>query len=157
MYIKLIVVGKTDEDAISLLCDKYFTRIKRYINFEFIVIKDIKNTKNMSEANQKKAEGEKILTLIDSTDCLVLLDEKGLGFISRKFANFIEKQQMASVKNLIFIIGGPYGFSEEVYKRANYKISLSEMTFSHQIIRLLFAEQLYRAFTIINNESYHHD
>ena len=157
MNIKLIVVGKTDEDAILLLCDKYFTRIKRYINFEFIVIKDVKNTKNMSEANQKKAEGEKILPLIDSTDCLVLLDEKGLGFTSRKFANFIEKQQIASVKNLIFLIGGPYGFSEEVYKRANYKISLSEMTFSHQIIRLLFAEQLYRAFTIINNESYHHD
>src|SRR5574344_2156394 len=111
----------------------------------------------MSEANQKKAEGEKILPLIDSTDSLVLLDEQGLGFTSRKFANFIEKQQIASVKNLIFLIGGPYGFSEEVYKRANNKISLSEMTFSHQIIRLLFAEQLYRAFTIINNESYHHD
>lgn len=157
MNIKLIVVGKTDEDAIILICDKYFNRIKRYINFDFIIVKDIKNTKNISESIQKKAEGEKILNYVENTDILVLLDENGLSLSSRKFADFIAKQQIASVKNLVFIIGGPYGFSEEIYLKAKYKISLSNMTFSHQIIRMIFAEQLYRAFTIINNEAYHHD
>jgi 23S rRNA (pseudouridine1915-N3)-methyltransferase len=157
MNIILTVIGKTDNSFVAEGYEEYFKRIKRYLKFEFKVIRDIKNSGNLDENVQKKMEGEKILEGITSSDIIVLLDENGKEFTSREFAGFISKQMNASVKNLVFIVGGPYGFSEEVYKRANYKISLSRMTFSHQLIRLIFAEQLYRAFAIINNEPYHHD
>jgi 23S rRNA (pseudouridine1915-N3)-methyltransferase len=157
MNILLIAVGKTDLNSISHLCEDYFKRIKRYINFEFKIIKDIKTTAKTNESIQKKLEGEKILSELSSSDFVVLLDEKAKEFTSREFASFLEKQMNMSTKNLIFVIGGAYGFSQEVYDRANLKFSLSQMTFSHQIIRIIFAEQLYRAFTIINNEPYHHD
>jgi 23S rRNA (pseudouridine1915-N3)-methyltransferase len=157
MNIILTVIGKTDNSFVAEGYEEYFKRIKRYLKFEFKVIRDIKNSGSLDENVQKKMEGEKILEGITSSDIIVLLDENGKEFSSREFAGFISKQMNASVKNLVFIVGGPYGFSEEVYKRANYKISLSRMTFSHQLIRLIFAEQLYRAFAIINNEPYHHD
>lgn len=157
MNIILTVIGKTDNSFVAEGYEEYFKRIKRYLKFEFKVIRDIKNSGNLDENVQKKMEGEKILEGITSSDIIVLLDENGKEFSSREFAGFISKQMNASVKNLVFIVGGPYGFSEEVYHRANYKISLSRMTFSHQLIRLIFAEQLYRAFAIINNEPYHHD
>ncbi len=157
MNISFTVVGKTDIPFVNSGTDEYFKRVKRYINFDFRVIKDLKNTKNIDENLQKQLEGEKILSLVNSSDVVILLDENGKEYTSKGFASFIEKQMNSSVKNLIFVVGGPYGFSEAVYKRANYKISLSQMTFSHQIIRLIFAEQLYRAFSIINNEPYHHE
>ncbi len=157
MNINFTVIGKTDISFVNSGTDEYFKRIKRYINFDFRVIKDIKNTKNIDENTQKQLEGEKILASVNPSDIVVLLDENGKEYNSKDFALFIEKQMISSVKNLIFIVGGPYGFSDSVYKRANYKLSLSQMTFSHQIIRLIFAEQLYRAFSIINNEPYHHE
>lgn len=157
MNIILTVIGKTDNSFVSEGCDEYFKRIKRYLKFEFKVIRDLKNSGNLDENVQKKMEGDKILDGILDSDVVVLLDENGKEFSSREFAGFVSKQMNASVKSLVFVVGGPYGFSEEVYKRANYKISLSRMTFSHQLIRLIFAEQLYRAFAIINNEPYHHD
>ncbi len=157
MNISFTVVGKTDAPFVNEGSEEYFKRIKRYINFDFRVIKDLKNTKNLDENLQKQQEGEKILSLITGSDIVVLLDENGKEFNSKEFAGFIEKQMINSVKNLIFIVGGPYGFSDAVYSRANYKISLSRMTFSHQLIRIIFAEQLYRAFSIINNEPYHHE
>jgi len=157
MNICLFVVGKTDFNFVNTGTEEYFKRIKRYVNFDFRVIKDIKNSKNLDCILQKHLEGEKILSTITTSDIVVLLDENGKEMNSKDFSGFIQKQMNSSVKNLVFIIGGAYGFSEDVYKRANYKISLSQMTFSHQIIRLIFAEQLYRAFSIINNEPYHHE
>lgn len=157
MNIILLAIGKTDESYLNEGIEKYFKRIKRYINFDFKVIKDIKNSKSISFDLQKKLEGDIILSEISNNDIVVLLDENGKEFNSRNFADFITKQMNASIKNLVFIIGGPYGFSQQIYERANYKLSLSKMTFSHQIIRLIFAEQLYRAFSIINKEPYHHD
>jgi 23S rRNA (pseudouridine1915-N3)-methyltransferase len=157
MNISFTVVGRTDAPFVNEGSEEYFKRIKRYINFDFRVIKDLKNTKNIDENLQKQQEGEKILSLINGSDIVVLLDENGKEYNSKEFAGFLEKQMINSVKNLIFIVGGPYGFSDSVYSRANYKISLSQMTFSHQLIRLIFAEQLYRAFSIINNEPYHHE
>ena len=157
MNIKLIVIGKTDEAYLEAGIEKYSKRIGKYVNYSYKIIKDIKNTKNLSEEVQKRQEGEKILEETSNTDILVLLDENGKTVNSREFSEFISKQMLSGIKNLVFIIGGPYGFSKEVYERANYKLSLSKMTFSHQLVRLIFAEQLYRAFTIINNEPYHHD
>ena len=157
MNIKLIVIGKTDEAYLEAGIEKYSKRIGKYVNYSYKIIKDMKNTKNLSEEVQKRQEGEKILEETSNTDILVLLDENGKTVNSREFSEFISKQMLSGIKNLVFIIGGPYGFSKEVYERANYKLSLSKMTFSHQLVRLIFAEQLYRAFTIINNEPYHHD
>lgn len=157
MNIVLAVIGKTDISFVSEGCDEYFKRIKRYIKFDFKVIKDIKNSANMDESQQKKLEGDKIFGIISPSDVVVLLDENGKELTSREYSAFLSKQMVSSVKNIIFVIGGPYGFSDEIYKRANFKISLSQMTFSHQLVRLIFAEQLYRAFSIINNEPYHHD
>lgn len=157
MNIRLFAVGKTDFSFVNTGTEEYFKRIKRYVNFDFRVITDIKNSKNLELSKQKHLEGEKILSSITNSDIVVLLDENGKEMNSINFSSFIQKQMNSSVKSLVFIIGGAYGFSEDVYRRANYKISLSQMTFSHQIIRLIFAEQLYRAFSIINNEPYHHD
>jgi len=154
---KLLVIGKTDEKSIQSLIDKYTKRIQSFIPFDILVIPDLKNTKNLSETLQKQKEGDLILTKISKFDFVVLLDEKGQELTSQKFANFLQKKMNAGIKNLVFVVGGPYGFSDEVYKRANQKIALSQMTFSHQLVRVVFTEQLYRAFTIINNHPYHHN
>ena len=127
-----------------------------YIKFELEVIPDIKNVKNLSEAQQKEKEGELILSKISATDQLILLDENGSTFSSVAFSEYLQKKMNAGIKTLVFVIGGPYGFSEEVYKKAQGKVSLSEMTFSHQMVRLFVIEQLYRGFTILKNEPYHH-
>ncbi|HRW63970.1 MAG TPA: 23S rRNA (pseudouridine(1915)-N(3))-methyltransferase RlmH [Bacteroidales bacterium] len=156
MKIKLIVVGKTDSSFIAEGIKEYEKRLKHYIGFEMIVIPDIKNTKNLSEAQQKQREGELIQGLFNAGDYVVLLDERGSELSSVSFSQFIEKQMLSGVKNLIFIIGGPYGFSDLLYQKAQTKVSLSKMTFSHQMVRMIFVEQLYRAFTILKGEPYHH-
>jgi len=157
MNINLIVVGKTTDKVVILGIEKYLKRMKRYLKFQIDTIPYTKNTKNMSESEIKLKEGESILNKISSTDFVVLLDEKGKEYSSVGFSSFISKKMVQGTKRLVFIIGGAYGFSDAVYKKAHAKISLSQMTFSHQIIRLIFMEQLYRAFTIINNEPYHHE
>jgi len=134
----------------------YSKRLGHYIQFEMNVIPDIKNAKNLSETLQKKAEGDEILKRINASETLILLDENGKSYSSEKFSEFLQKKMNSGLKNLVFVIGGPYGFSDEIYDRANGKISLSSMTFSHQMVRLFFIEQLYRAFTILRNEPYHH-
>lgn len=157
MNIELIVVGKTDSKEVAALVDMYLKRINFYNRFNISYIPDIRNAKNLSEAQQKSSEGEAILRLLDDSDRVVLLDEKGQEFRSIEYAEWLQKRMNSGVKRLVFIIGGPYGFSDAVYKRANEKLSLSKMTFSHQIIRAIFTEQLYRAFSIINNSPYHHE
>ena len=156
MKITLIVIGKTDNNNLLLLMEDYTKRLGFYISFEVEVILDIKNAKSLSETLQKKMEGEEILKRTSTADVLILLDEKGKTYTSEEFSEFLQKKMNSGLKNLVFVIGGPYGFSEEIYQRANGKISLSSMTFSHQMVRLFFVEQLYRAFTILRNEPYHH-
>ena len=156
MTIKLLAIGKTDDKDLQKLIDQYFNRLKHYCKFEIEIIPDIKKTKKLDESLQKLKEGELILSKTNPSDLLVLLDENGKSFSSVGYSNWLQKQMNTGMKQLIFVIGGPYGFSEEVYKRANQKISLSSMTFSHQMVRLFFTEQLYRAFTILKNEPYHH-
>ena len=157
MKIGLIVIGKTDARYLVEAIDEYKKRLTHYIPFEMEVIPDIKNAKNLSEAQQKEKEGELILKATRPGDYLVLLDEKGTEFTSLRFADYLEKKTHAVGKRLVFVVGGPYGFSEAVYKAAAEKISLSKMTFSHQMIRLIFIEQIYRAITILHNEPYHHE
>ncbi|OYQ44418.1 23S rRNA (pseudouridine(1915)-N(3))-methyltransferase RlmH [Flavobacterium aurantiibacter] len=156
MTLKLMAVGKTDDKQLEALTDRYVNRLKHYIKFEIDFLADIKNVKNLSEAQQKEKEGQLILAKVANTDFLVLLDERGKSFSSEAFAEYLQQRMNSGVKNLIFVIGGPYGFSEAVYERANAKVSLSAMTFSHQMIRLFVVEQLYRGFTILRNEPYHH-
>ena len=157
MKIALIVIGKTDAGYFVEAINEYKNRLIHYIPFEMEVIPDIKNAKNLSESQQKEKEGELILKTLQSGDYLVLLDEKGKEFTSMQFSAYIEKKMHTVPKRLVFVVGGPYGFSEAVYKAAGEKISLSKMTFSHQMIRLIFVEQIYRAMTILNNEPYHHE
>ncbi|MDA3909917.1 MAG: 23S rRNA (pseudouridine(1915)-N(3))-methyltransferase RlmH [Bacteroidales bacterium] len=157
MKVKLYLIGKTDKSEIQSLIELFSKRIERYIRFETLIIPDIKNTASLSESQQKTKEGQALLAKIRPNEFLVLLDEKGKTMSSKQFSKFIEKHMVQSTQCLSFIIGGPYGFSKEVYAKASGKMSLSEMTFSHQIIRVIFAEQLYRAFTIIRNEPYHHE
>lgn len=157
MKILLLVIGKTDEPYIETGLTKYINRIVHYTPFEVKVIADIKNRKALSEEQQKKAEGSLILAQLAENDVIVLLDENGKQFTSRQFSQCIERKMANSSRRIVFVIGGPYGFSDEVYAKADEKISLSPMTFSHQMVRLIFLEQLYRAFTIIKGESYHHD
>jgi len=157
MKIKLLAIGKTDDKNLQTLIEKYQNRLKHYINFELEVIPDIKNVKNLSETQQKEKEGKLILGKLTATDQLILLDEKGKEFRSIEFSNFLQKKMNSGIKQLVIVIGGPYGFSETVYKKAQGKISLSKMTFSHQMIRLFVVEQLYRGFTILKNEPYHHE
>ena len=153
----LLVVGKTNDKNIISLVDEYSGRLKHYnISFEIHVIPQIKNTKNLSELQQKQVEGIAILKNLQTSDYVVLLDEKGNEYTSEGFAEYMRKRMNVVSKRLVFIIGGPYGFSKEVYLRKNDMISLSQMTFSHQMVRLVFVEQLYRAMTIIYNEPYHH-
>lgn len=156
MNIKLIAIGKTDNEALKSLILEYQKRLSFYISFDFECIPDLKNSKNLSESQQKEKEGELILSKLTPSDYLVLLDENGKTFSSENYALFLQKKMNMGLKTLALVIGGPYGFSEEVYKRGNEKLSLSEMTFSHQMIRLFFIEQTYRAMTILKNEPYHH-
>jgi 23S rRNA (pseudouridine1915-N3)-methyltransferase len=156
MNIKLLAIGKTDHKSLQALIDEYTKRLSFYIKFDLEIIQDIKNVKNLSESQQKEKEGEILLSKITATDYLVLLDENGDTYTSVAFSNFLQKKMNSGTKTLVFVIGGPYGFSEAVYQKAQSKISLSSMTFSHQMIRLFFIEQLYRGFTILKNEPYHH-
>ena len=156
MNIKLIAIGKTDNNALQSLIKDYTKRLSFYIKFDLDIIPDIKNVKNLSESQQKEKEGELILSKISPTDNLILLDENGKAFSSVGFSNELQKKMNAGIKTLVFVIGGPYGFSDTVYAKANGKISLSQMTFSHQMVRLFFIEQVYRGFTILKNEPYHH-
>lgn len=157
MKVKLLAVGKTDDKNLQVLIENYQKRLRHYINFQLEIIPDVKNSKNLSETQQKEKEGELILKKISATDQLILLDEKGMSFGSKEFSAFIQKKLNSGLKQLVLVIGGPYGFSEAVYKKSQGKISLSKMTFSHQMIRLFVTEQLYRAFTILKNEPYHHE
>lgn len=156
MKITLIAIGKTDNRHLIELMEDYSKRLGHYVSFEMEIVPDIKNAKNLSEPLQKKSEGDEILKRVSTADILILLDENGKTYSSEKFAEFLQKKMNSGLKNLVFVIGGPYGFSEDIYKRANGKISLSSMTFSHQMVRLFFIEQIYRAFTILRNEPYHH-
>lgn len=156
MKICLLVIGKTDEAYLQKGMELFLKRIPHYISFELKVIPDIKNSKNLSEEQQKEKEGELILQQINASDELFLLDENGMEFSSVEFARFLEKKMIAGNKRLVFVIGGPYGFSANVYAKATGKVSLSKMTFSHQMVRLIFLEQLYRAMTILKGEPYHH-
>ncbi|WP_026724962.1 23S rRNA (pseudouridine(1915)-N(3))-methyltransferase RlmH [Flavobacterium sasangense] len=156
MNIRLLAIGKTDNKALQTLIDDYTKRLSFYVKFDLEIIPDIKNVKNLSEAQQKEKEGELILSKITPTDHLILLDENGKTFSSVGFSDFLQKKMNAGIKTLVFVIGGPYGFSETVYQKAQGKVSLSEMTFSHQMVRLFVIEQIYRGFTILRNEPYHH-
>ena len=157
MKIALVVIGKTDARYFVEAINEYKNRLVHYIPFDMEVIPDIKNVKNLSESQQKEKEGDLILKALQPGDYLVLLDEKGKEFTSMQFSAYIERKTHLVPKRLVFVIGGPYGFSDAVYKAAAEKISLSKMTFSHQMIRLIFIEQVYRAMTILNNEPYHHE
>lgn len=156
MKTRLIVVGKTNDKNMISGIEDYVGRIKHYMPFDIVVIPELKNTKKLSADVQKEMEGELILKQLSSSDYVVLLDEHGKEFRSIEFAAWIEKRKL-SPQGLTFVIGGPYGFSPKVYDRSDYKLSLSKMTFSHQMIRLLFTEQIYRACTIIKGEPYHHE
>ena len=157
MKVTLLEMGKTDAEYLKKGIDMYLKRISHYIPFQETVIASLKGTANLSETLQKQKEGELILNSINSSDELILLDERGEHFSSVGFARFVEKKMIGGTRNLVFVIGGPYGFSPEVYARAGSKISLSEMTFSHQMVRLIFVEQFYRAMTILKGEPYHHE
>ena len=156
MQITLIVIGKTDDKRIEELTAVYAKRLSHYIRFSLDVIPDLKGVKNMSEALQKQKEGEALLAKLKPTDFFMLLDENGKQFDSVSFSGLIQKHLNSGVKRLVFAVGGPYGFSPEVYTKAQGKLALSKMTFSHQMVRPFFTEQLYRAFTILKNEPYHH-
>lgn len=157
MKIVFMVVGKTVDAHLQALSAEYAKRIGFYVPFEVQVLPDLKNTKNMSEAEQKEREGELILKQLQPSDFLVLLDERGKEFRSVEFAQYIQERMLTSSKRLCFLIGGPYGFSEAVYQRRNAQVALSKMTFSHQMVRVIFLEQLYRAMTILKGEPYHHE
>jgi 23S rRNA (pseudouridine1915-N3)-methyltransferase len=156
MKITLLIVGKTEDAYLKEGIDKYLKRLKHYTKIEVAEITELKNTKALTQEQQKAKEAELILKKITALDYVILLDEKGIEVSSSQFAAYIDKKAVGSVANLVFIVGGPYGFDQTVYQRANDKLSLSRMTFSHQMVRLFFVEQLYRAFTIIKGEPYHH-
>ena len=157
MTIELIVIGKTDSQEVSALVETYARRVNRYCKFSVTVLPDLRSTRNLTAKQQRTAEGEAILRQLGEGDYAVLLDERGTEYRSVEFAGWLQKRLNSGVKRLAMVIGGPYGFSDEVYARADAKLSLSRMTFSHQIVRAIFAEQIYRAFTILHNEPYHHE
>ena len=157
MKVQLIVIGKTTEKYLVQGENEYLKRLKHYLRVETNVISDLKNTKKLTEEQQKQKEGELILNQLTETDFVVLLDENGKLYSSVDFSDFIEKKTISGLKNLVFVVGGPYGFSNDLYARANAEISLSKMTFSYQMVRMIFLEQLYRAMTIIRGEPYHHN
>ena len=156
MTIKLIAIGKTDSKQLQELITNYIDRLQHYIRFELCIIPDLKNVKNLSEEQQKKKEGELILKELKPTDHVIILDENGKEYTSVGFSELLQKKMNSGCKQLVLIIGGPYGFSEVIRKKAISKISFSKMTFSHQMIRLFVVEQLYRGFSILKNEPYHH-
>ncbi len=157
MKISLVVIGKTNGKFLIEGINEYTKRLSYYIPFSIEYLPDVKNNKKLSEDQQKTLEGNTILNALEKSDYVVLLDEHGKEFTSMEFSKYIEKKMTTVPKRLVFIVGGPYGFSQEVKERSNEKISLSKMTFSHEMIRLIFTEQLYRAMTIMNNEPYHHE
>lgn len=152
-----MTVGKTTTDYIQKGIDEYCKRLRRYVTFSIKTLPDVKNSRKMSEEQQKTAESSTILSELSSSDYVVLLDERGEMLTSRQFSEFLQKGMLGGKKRIVFIVGGPYGFSAETYARADAKLSFSRMTFSHEMIRLFFVEQLYRANTILRNEPYHHD
>ncbi|WP_166335015.1 23S rRNA (pseudouridine(1915)-N(3))-methyltransferase RlmH [Sphingobacterium chungjuense] len=157
MRVTLLCVGKTDEKYIEEGIAKYTKRLIHYVKFSITVIPDIKNSKNLSQDQQKEKEADLILKQVDNSDTLMLLDEKGQQYRSVDFSKLLDKSMVSNVQHMVVVIGGPYGFSDRVYQRANGLLSLSKMTFSHQMIRLFFVEQLYRAFSIMRGEPYHHE
>ena len=157
MTIKLLAIGKTDSSQLQELIEVYQKRLQHYINFDIELIPDLKKTKNLSVVQQKEKEGQLILKKLAATDVLILFDENGKHFTSIEFSQYLQKKMNSGIKQIVFLIGGPYGFSNDVYAKASGKISLSKMTFSHQMVRLFITEQLYRAFTILKNEPYHHN
>ncbi|MCX6230583.1 MAG: 23S rRNA (pseudouridine(1915)-N(3))-methyltransferase RlmH [Bacteroidetes bacterium] len=157
MNVLLLMVGKTEDDYLKDGIAVFEKRLKHYINYQTIVIPSLKNSKNLLPLDFKAKEGEEILKYTVKADVVILLDEKGKSFSSKEFAAFIQKQMNSGIKNLLFVVGGAFGFSDKVYEASDMKLSLSDMTFSHQMIRLLFTEQLYRAFTILKNEPYHNE
>lgn len=157
MKITLLVVGKTTTGYLKPGIDDYTSRLRHYVPFDIEYVADARNTRNQSESQQKQTEGHGILSCVDKGDYVVLLDERGRELSSVAFSEYVQKRMSSGVRRVVFVIGGPYGFSQEVYDRANDKLSLSQMTFSHEMVRVIFAEQLYRAFTILNHEPYHHD
>ncbi len=157
MRICLLVIGKTDAAYIKAGIEEYEKRLRKYVGYEMKVLPDVKNTKSMSEALQKEKEGTMILEQLQPTDLVILLDEKGKEYTSSAFSVFLAQKMLNGVKRLIFVVGGPYGFSDAVYQRADDLLSLSKLTFSHQMVRMIFAEQLYRAMTIMKGEPYHHE
>ena len=156
MQIKLLAIGKTDNKQWQSLIEDYQKRLGHYIKFSLEILPDIKNVKNLSESQQKEKEGDLILSKTQVSDKVILLDENGKQMDSMTFSRYLQKHMNSGIKQFIFVIGGPYGFSDAVYQRANGKLGLSQMTFSHQMVRLFFIEQLYRGFTILRNEPYHH-
>ena len=156
MKITLLVTGKTSDSRLVSLIDDYQQRLKHYVPFEFVVLPDLKNAKALSDEQVKAAEGEAMLRFFSPSMDVILLDEHGREYRSIEFADWLQKK-MASGRDLTLVIGGPYGFSDAVYQRANGKLSLSQMTFSHQMIRVMAIEQVYRAMTILRNEPYHHE
>lgn len=157
MKIKIVAIGKTHKSFLVDGESEYLKRIKKYVAIEKIEIPDLKNAKKLTFKQIKEKEGKLLLSKIENHSLIVLLDEKGKEFTSLKFSKWVQDKMNRGYKNIIFLIGGAYGFSDEVYSIANEKIALSKMTFSHQMIRMLFTEQIYRAFTILNNEPYHHE
>lgn len=157
MKITFLVLGKTEDSFLKEGIEKYVKRLKHYVKFDLVEIPELKNTKSLTEEQQKSKEAELILKNLASTDYVVLLDEKGLEYTSVQFSGYISKKMLSSVQNLVFIVGGPYGFDNNLQTKANDKLSLSKMTFSHQMVRLFFVEQLYRAFSILKGEPYHHE
>jgi 23S rRNA (pseudouridine1915-N3)-methyltransferase len=156
MKITLLLTGKTEIDYIQKGAEDYIKRIKRYISFEVVSIPDIKNAKNLTIEQYKQKEAENQAKYLQNADLIILLDEFGKEYTSVEFARYIESKMQASIKNMVFVVGGAYGFAVEIKKMSHHSISLSQLTFPHQLVRLLFLEQLYRAFTIIRNEKYHH-
>lgn len=157
MKIKFVIIGKTVEKYLVEGISEYEKRLKKYISFEIITLKDIKNAGNMSINTIKSKEAEQLMPYLGNNNFRILLDEKGTEFSSTEFATFLEKKMSGDGRDIIFFVGGPYGFDKIVYDNCDFKISLSKMTFSHQMVRLIFTEQLYRAFTILHNEPYHHE
>ena len=156
MKIRLIVVGKTNANHLLEGEREYENRLKHYTKFEEIIIADVKQARKLSESDLKKKEGQLILGKLENSDHVILLDDKGKSYSSVEFANFLQQKMNSSLKSLVFVVGGAFGFSDEVYQRSNGKLSLSKMTFSHQMVRLIFKEQLYRGFSILRGEKYHH-
>ncbi len=157
MKIQLIAVGKMSDAPLVQAVEKYVKRLVHYVPFQLLTVPDVKTTRSMTGQRQKEAEGSVILSSVDARDFVILLDERGKEFTSREFASYIDRRTLSLPGNLVFVIGGPYGFSQQVYDRANDKISLSRMTLTHEMVRLFFVEQLYRAMTILRGEPYHHD